>query len=187
MRESPQSHPKTRAKSRTKPRVTRLCISWPRSTNNPQIGATFLIGRVWDQFPRRHSGSYQLRSFCSFLCCAHTLFQGVCAAQGAAERASLIRPSSSPRQLVTCMIVASPSYFPVPLLQKLASSLTADGVIIFSTNFRRFKLDEEQLASAKAQEITKQTLPDDFRNRRVHRCWLISHQKRAINKLSDVE
>jgi 23S rRNA G2069 N7-methylase RlmK/C1962 C5-methylase RlmI len=47
------------------------------------------------------------------------------------------------------------------------------GVIYFSTNFRRFKLDEAAIESSQIREISKQTVPPDFRNRRIHRCWRI--------------
>jgi 23S rRNA G2069 N7-methylase RlmK/C1962 C5-methylase RlmI len=50
------------------------------------------------------------------------------------------------------------------------------GVLFFSTNFRRFKLDESALAGAAVREITKQTIPEDFRNKRIHRCWRIVKQ-----------
>jgi 23S rRNA (guanine2445-N2)-methyltransferase / 23S rRNA (guanine2069-N7)-methyltransferase len=45
------------------------------------------------------------------------------------------------------------------------------GVVYFSTNFRRFKLDENLLGAYAVREISKQTVPEDFRNERIHRCW----------------
>ena len=59
------------------------------------------------------------------------------------------------------------------LLNRLLELMTPGGVIFFSTNFRRFKLAEEDVAAAKIHEISRQTVPDDFRNRRIHRCWRI--------------
>jgi 23S rRNA (guanine2445-N2)-methyltransferase / 23S rRNA (guanine2069-N7)-methyltransferase len=59
----------------------------------------------------------------------------------------------------------------VPLLQKVIAKITPGGVIYFSTNSRRFKLDEAMLSGAKLREISKQTVPEDFRNKRIHRCW----------------
>ena len=53
--------------------------------------------------------------------------------------------------------------------------LTPEGVLYFSNNARRFKLDEEQLPSPLAiRELTPNTIPEDFRNKRIHRCWQIS-------------
>ena len=39
---------------------------------------------------------------------------------------------------------------------------------------RRFKLDEQAVENYIVHEITKQTIPEDFRNKRIHRCWSIS-------------
>ncbi|MEM9366286.1 MAG: bifunctional 23S rRNA (guanine(2069)-N(7))-methyltransferase RlmK/23S rRNA (guanine(2445)-N(2))-methyltransferase RlmL [Planctomycetota bacterium] len=59
----------------------------------------------------------------------------------------------------------------VPLLKGIASRLRADGVLFFSNNFRRFKLDVAELPEFDVREISRQTVPEDFRNRRIHRCW----------------
>jgi len=59
----------------------------------------------------------------------------------------------------------------VPLLRKVIGKMTPGGVIYFSTNSRRFKLDESALGGVKLREISKQTVPEDFRNKRIHRCW----------------
>jgi 23S rRNA (guanine2445-N2)-methyltransferase / 23S rRNA (guanine2069-N7)-methyltransferase len=59
------------------------------------------------------------------------------------------------------------------LLEQVLRVMAPGGVIFFSTNFRRFKLDETSLAGASVREITKQTIPEDFRNKRIHRCWRI--------------
>jgi 23S rRNA (guanine2445-N2)-methyltransferase / 23S rRNA (guanine2069-N7)-methyltransferase len=63
----------------------------------------------------------------------------------------------------------------VALLSDLVDRLAPGGVIYFSTNFRRFKLDEAALPAASFREISRQTVPEDFRNRRIHRCWTIMH------------
>jgi 23S rRNA (guanine2445-N2)-methyltransferase / 23S rRNA (guanine2069-N7)-methyltransferase len=59
------------------------------------------------------------------------------------------------------------------LLQQVLGVMRPGGTIFFSTNSRRFKLDEEALSGATIREITKQTIPEDFRNKRIHRCWKI--------------
>ena len=62
----------------------------------------------------------------------------------------------------------------VRLLEELVPRMTPAGRIYFSTNFRRFKLAVEQLpAAVTVREISRQTIPEDFRNERVHRCWTI--------------
>ena len=58
------------------------------------------------------------------------------------------------------------------LLELVARNLVPGGVVYFSTNFRRFHLAEERLAPAfSIREITRRTIPEDFRNERIHRCW----------------
>jgi 23S rRNA (guanine2445-N2)-methyltransferase / 23S rRNA (guanine2069-N7)-methyltransferase len=59
------------------------------------------------------------------------------------------------------------------LLVRLMPLVRKGGVIFFSTNFRRFKFDPSTLPAAEVHEISKQTVPEDFRNRRIHRCWRI--------------
>lgn len=57
------------------------------------------------------------------------------------------------------------------LLQRLAAHITPGGAVFFSTNFRRFKLDEAALGEYAIRDITRQTIPEDFRNQRIHACW----------------
>jgi 23S rRNA (guanine2445-N2)-methyltransferase / 23S rRNA (guanine2069-N7)-methyltransferase len=61
----------------------------------------------------------------------------------------------------------------VRLLQAALARLAPDGVLYFSNNYRRFRLDEEALAgAARIRDISAQTIPPDFeRNPRIHRCW----------------
>jgi 23S rRNA (guanine2445-N2)-methyltransferase / 23S rRNA (guanine2069-N7)-methyltransferase len=58
------------------------------------------------------------------------------------------------------------------LLGLVADNLAPAGVVYFSTNFRRFHLAVESLATRYTiREITAQTLPEDFRDSRPHRAW----------------
>ncbi len=59
------------------------------------------------------------------------------------------------------------------LLNRLHAVLRNNGLVYFSTNFRRFKFDEQQLPGYEAHEISQQTVPEDFRNKRIHRCWVL--------------
>ena len=63
----------------------------------------------------------------------------------------------------------------VKLIQNAAELLSDEGVLYFSTNFRRFKLDFEALDNLKIEDISATTIPHDFsRNPRIHYCWRIS-------------
>ena len=61
----------------------------------------------------------------------------------------------------------------VELLHRLFARMSPGGIVFFSTNFRRFKFDESQFAGVRIHEISKQTVPPEYRNRRIHRCWRI--------------
>lgn len=47
------------------------------------------------------------------------------------------------------------------------------GTIFFSTNYRKFKLDAPLPPKTRIEEITKQTIPFDYRDQRIHRAWRI--------------
>jgi 23S rRNA (guanine2445-N2)-methyltransferase / 23S rRNA (guanine2069-N7)-methyltransferase len=58
------------------------------------------------------------------------------------------------------------------IIHQAGKLLADDGVLLFSTNFRRFVLDEGGLTGWQYEDITRQTLPKDFeRNPRIHRCY----------------
>ena len=60
----------------------------------------------------------------------------------------------------------------VRLLQNCGERLLPGGTILFSNNFRRFKLDEDALQDFTIRDISAATIPFDFeRNQRIHRCW----------------
>lgn len=61
----------------------------------------------------------------------------------------------------------------VRLLRAAVARLADNGVLYFSNNFRRFRLDEATIAGfARCVDISAQTIPPDFqRDARIHRCW----------------
>ncbi len=63
----------------------------------------------------------------------------------------------------------------VQLIQQAIKLLAPGGVLYFSTNFRRFKIDMEALSDLNVAEITAATIPEDFaRNPKIHYCWRIT-------------
>ena len=63
----------------------------------------------------------------------------------------------------------------VALIKRTAGLLIPGGILLFSTNARRFKLDIDGLDGLTAEDLSAATLPPDFaRNPRIHRCWKIS-------------
>jgi len=61
----------------------------------------------------------------------------------------------------------------VRLLRAAVARLAPGGLLLFSNNYRRFRLDEAAVATfADAREISRDTIAADFaRNPRIHRCW----------------
>jgi len=66
------------------------------------------------------------------------------------------------------------------LVRKSLSLLTPDGILYFSTNSRRLVFEEQKLPSRmngeplyKACDISAKTIPADYRNSKIHRCWKI--------------
>jgi 23S rRNA (guanine2445-N2)-methyltransferase / 23S rRNA (guanine2069-N7)-methyltransferase len=65
----------------------------------------------------------------------------------------------------------------ISIINKAARLLAPDGVLYFSTNFRRFILDKEALSALKIEDITAKTIPEDFiRNPKIHYCWRIQRE-----------
>ena len=62
----------------------------------------------------------------------------------------------------------------VALVRGCVALLAPAGDLLFSTNLRSFKLDADALADVPMKEISDHTVPPDFRNRRIHRCWRIT-------------
>lgn len=60
------------------------------------------------------------------------------------------------------------------LLNKSLELLTTEGVIFFSTNSRKFFFDESVFDNCVIKEISHKTLPIDFHDSKIHRCWRIS-------------
>ncbi|WP_051554482.1 bifunctional 23S rRNA (guanine(2069)-N(7))-methyltransferase RlmK/23S rRNA (guanine(2445)-N(2))-methyltransferase RlmL [Desulfobulbus elongatus] len=64
------------------------------------------------------------------------------------------------------------------LLRLAMQRLAKGGTLIFSNNFRAFKLEESLCRDFAVREISDETIPPDFqRNRRIHRCWEFRHHQ----------
>ena len=61
------------------------------------------------------------------------------------------------------------------LIRQCLALLSPNGDLFFSTNLRSFELDPLVQEKARFVEISSRTVPEDFRDRRVHRCWHIRH------------
>ena len=72
------------------------------------------------------------------------------------------------------------------LIHQCMNHLTREGKLIFSTNFRKFKMEEELMTSYDVKDISEETIGEDFkRNQKIHFCWEITHKKvRPVQKES---
>lgn len=60
------------------------------------------------------------------------------------------------------------------LLARTAGLLSREGVLIFSTNYRKFRMDNTLFPDLLIEDITEETIPVDFsRNKKIHYCWKI--------------
>ena len=61
----------------------------------------------------------------------------------------------------------------VGLINQCLGLLSVHGELVFSSNLRSFQLEHSKITTCQIQEISRQTVPDDYRNKKIHRCWII--------------
>lgn len=59
------------------------------------------------------------------------------------------------------------------LIRDVLTVMAKDSIILFSTNHQRFQPRMEGLPVEELIELTPSTIPEDYRNRMLHRCWKI--------------
>jgi len=63
----------------------------------------------------------------------------------------------------------------VNLIRSAARILQHDGIILFSTNYQKFKMDVDALDGFRMEDLSARTLPLDFQRRPgIHHCWKIT-------------
>lgn len=60
------------------------------------------------------------------------------------------------------------------LINHCLRRLRPGGTIFFSTNYRKFELNAADIRSSAIKNITAQTIPPDFANKKIHYAWEIS-------------
>lgn len=61
----------------------------------------------------------------------------------------------------------------IALITKALKLLASQGIIFFSTNLRKFAFDRERFPGCLIKEISAKTIPMDFHDPKIHRCWTI--------------
>ncbi|WP_107879079.1 class I SAM-dependent methyltransferase [Neisseria animaloris] len=65
----------------------------------------------------------------------------------------------------------------VHLIDGAMNLLAADGLLFFSNNLRSFELDGKISTEYSVKDVSKQSVPEDFRNKKIHQCWEIRHKR----------
>lgn len=65
----------------------------------------------------------------------------------------------------------------IELLSKALKLLSKEGVIFFSTNSRKFVFDHSLFPSCSIIDVSEKTIPIDFHDPKIHRCWKVSFSK----------
>jgi len=65
------------------------------------------------------------------------------------------------------------------LIEQSMRLLESDGLLLFSTNKKGFKLSDSLSSRYTIKNITRDTIPEDFKRRPgIHRCWEIRHSEK---------
>ena len=62
----------------------------------------------------------------------------------------------------------------VTMINHCLRLLTKDGILFFSTNLRNFNIEIEKLYTKHVKDLTAQTIPNDFRDKKIHKCFKIT-------------
>ncbi len=74
------------------------------------------------------------------------------------------------------------------LVKTALKLLSSDkGIIFFSTNSRKFLFDTTLFPECNIQEISSKTVPADFHQKKIHRCWKIKREIRDDQNLLEAE
>ncbi len=65
----------------------------------------------------------------------------------------------------------------VELINKSLSLLNKGGFIVFSTNSQKFKISLDIRSRGFINNISEETIPEDFKGSSIHKCWIIEKRK----------
>ena len=62
------------------------------------------------------------------------------------------------------------------LINGAMALLAKSGTLYFSNNLRSFELNPALAERYAIKNISHQSIPEDFRNKKIHQCWEIRHK-----------
>jgi 23S rRNA (guanine2445-N2)-methyltransferase / 23S rRNA (guanine2069-N7)-methyltransferase len=64
------------------------------------------------------------------------------------------------------------------MIEQSMKLLNKNGLLLFSTNKKGFKLSDSLSSQYVVNDITRETIPEDFKRRPgIHRCWEVRHHE----------
>ncbi len=63
----------------------------------------------------------------------------------------------------------------VKLIDGAMRLLASDGLLFFSNNLKGFVLDDGLMGRYRVRDVSRLSVPEDFRNGKIHQCWEIRH------------
>lgn len=63
----------------------------------------------------------------------------------------------------------------VRLISQAMKLLSPSGTLVFSNNLRSFELDAKLPVLYQVADVSQQSVPEDFRNKKIHNCYLMRH------------
>ncbi|MBN2657004.1 MAG: class I SAM-dependent methyltransferase [Spirochaetales bacterium] len=63
------------------------------------------------------------------------------------------------------------------MINHCLSLLTKNGILIFSTNFTKFRIDPAVRENGFVHNISDETIPEDFKGSKIHKCWIIEKRR----------
>ncbi len=66
------------------------------------------------------------------------------------------------------------------LVESCMNMLSPEGILYFSNNKRKFKLTQALLSKYKVKDITEESIPQDYHDKKIHNCFQIQKIKAAL-------
>lgn len=63
------------------------------------------------------------------------------------------------------------------MIQDCIKLLSKNGFIVFSNNYKNFKLDPAVRESGFVNNISEESIPEDFKGSKIHKCWIIEKRR----------
>jgi len=63
------------------------------------------------------------------------------------------------------------------MINSCLSLLSKNGLLVFSNNYQKFRIDPAVRERGFVHNISEETIPEDFKGSKIHKCWIIEKRK----------